>query len=699
MLGCGSRAGAGLHTGPTAMGHRPSAGPLAGRTSIERGICNSVTVRTAQCGQHPARGARAPVRRGCAAPGAAAAAAAPLADAALGERRASGAAAGTSGRGDDGARGGGGRADGGAGAGTSGGAAAGEQPPEQQQQQQQAGSHQHPHAARLARQLGVSAARAGAVLDAQPSLARLSPGAIQARIERLGDVFPGSQAALVSMVLKRPALVEADPRALRQRVQALASALRQPPGRVAAAALRQPSLLGLAGPAAAARLAGAAAALRLPAVRAGAAAVKQPLLLALDPPGLAARLAALGAALGMDDPSDVASMVATRPLLLGASPATLSAKLAALRSALGATRAAARRVARGAPQVLELAAPTAAARAARLRYLLGGQRGLLIALRREPGLLTCGLAPLPGRIEALRRMLGAAAAPAAAGRLAALRPSLLRRPPARLLRTHRALSVWRFEAGFKAALLQAHPSLLRLSPAEAHGRCRWLRALMMRSGHLHATLRRLPPRVLGALLLHLPRLWRRLQYLADSRQEGKLPLSRALRAPDAAFAEAFPDFARWRGWDDKQAARKMTPWRLQLLSDQRRQRQRAAARAAQQLQRQERRGQQQQEGGAAAARQQERRAKQQQQDGGAAAARPAGAPPGCAVAATAAAAAGGEARAAAGPCDVCGVVVGPEGAAEDRVKVGCVTLVKPRRPGQQQGGKPGGEPAAAAAWA
>lgn len=415
----------------------------------------------------------------------------------------------------------------------------------------------HPHAARLARQLGVTADQAAAMLAARPSLARLSPGALQARLEGLGALFPGSQAALLRMAAKQPALLEADVRQLRQRVQALAGALRQPAPRVAAAALRQPSLLDLPAAAAAARLAGAAAALRMPAARAGALAVEQPLLLALDAPQLAARLSGIADAVGLPPgeagAAAAAAMVAARPLLLGASPDTLRSKAASLRAALGVTGALAVRALRAAPQLLELSAANAAARARRLRHALGGQQQLVQALRRERGLLLRAPVALGAKLDSLSQLLACDAAAAAAA--AARRPALLRRSAEALRRSHRALSVWRLDAGYKAALLRAHPGLLRLSAAEVHGRCRWLRAQMLRSGRLHAAMRRLPAGVLGALILHLPRAWRRLEYLVETKQEGAGRLSRALRMPDASFAEAFPEFPQWRGWSERHGSK------------------------------------------------------------------------------------------------------------------------------------------------
>lgn len=54
---------------------------------------------------------------------------------------------------------------------------------------------------------------------------------------------------------------------------------------------------------------------------------------------------------------------------------------------------------------------------------------------------------------------------------------------------------------------------------QVHGRCRWLRTLLMSNGYFHSAMRNLPVGMLGIALLHLPFCWSRLQYLAESKQE------------------------------------------------------------------------------------------------------------------------------------------------------------------------------------
>lgn len=83
-------------------------------------------------------------------------------------------------------------------------------------------------------------------------------------------------------------------------------------------------------------------------------------------------------------------------------------------------------------------------------------------------------------------------------------------------------------------------------------RCRWLRNLMLNDAVFHTALRSMPPPALGVILLHLPVAWRRLQYLAESAQESSVSLMTAVEMSESRFAEAFPDYAKWRCWTDGQ---------------------------------------------------------------------------------------------------------------------------------------------------
>jgi hypothetical protein len=85
---------------------------------------------------------------------------------------------------------------------------------------------------------------------------------------------------------------------------------------------------------------------------------------------------------------------------------------------------------------------------------------------------------------------------------------------------------------------------------------------MLRDALFHATFRRLPPTLLGVLLLHLPVAWRRLQYLAEAAREGSVPLMDAVQLREAAFAARCPEYARWAAWQGRQGQPLAAPWRI-----------------------------------------------------------------------------------------------------------------------------------------
>lgn len=84
-------------------------------------------------------------------------------------------------------------------------------------------------------------------------------------------------------------------------------------------------------------------------------------------------------------------------------------------------------------------------------------------------------------------------------------------------------------------------------------RCRWLRALMLRDALFHDAFRRLPPVLLGVLLLHLPASWQRLEYLAQSGREGSVSVMDAVELEEAAFVAKFPEYPKWKCWNGDQA--------------------------------------------------------------------------------------------------------------------------------------------------
>jgi hypothetical protein len=76
---------------------------------------------------------------------------------------------------------------------------------------------------------------------------------------------------------------------------------------------------------------------------------------------------------------------------------------------------------------------------------------------------------------------------------------------------------------------------------------------MLRDALFHDAFRRLPPVLLGVLLLHLPTSWQRLEYLAQSGREGSVSVMDAVELQEAAFAVKFPEYPKWKCWNGDQA--------------------------------------------------------------------------------------------------------------------------------------------------
>ncbi|KAF8067116.1 CLMP1 [Scenedesmus sp. PABB004] len=414
----------------------------------------------------------------------------------------------------------------------------------------------------------------------RPALTHAEGLAAQQRAS-LAALLHSSREGLATLTAREPRLAAATPEELGAALAGLAGALRTTPRSVAAAARKQPALLFLPPASVPARLHAAAQALCAPVSRCSRAALQQPLLLLSEPAALQARVRAAAAALKVP-PAQACGIVMARPQLLAAAPATLAAKLANLQGVLALTRSQALRLVASAPCLLEYSASGVSDKVGALGELLAATPALLRRLvLEEPCLLTRGPGQLGARLVFIGSLTGVD--PGAAQAMARARPCLLTRSEAQLARSYRALSIWRLPPDYKAALLAEHPLLLRLSPREVHGRCRWLRELMLRDAVFHATFRALPPVLLGVVVLHLPVAWRRLQYLVEAGRESAVPLMEAVQLPEARFAAAFPEYAKWRCWTDgtAQAHSAAAPWRVTAPQLQKRQRrERGAARPA-----------------------------------------------------------------------------------------------------------------------
>ncbi|EFJ41742.1 hypothetical protein VOLCADRAFT_107585 [Volvox carteri f. nagariensis] len=291
-----------------------------------------------------------------------------------------------------------------------------------------------------------------------------------------------------------------------------------------------------------------------------AACTVAPLLLVLPSHRVPTCIASLTAATAMPR-AQAAALVVEWPQLATHAPASLAAKLEGLRELLqgpssgsgtvgtssGGSAASApvlRAALRMAPRLLTFSTAALARHHAELKVLLGPER-LSAALRREPGLLLQRPSTVAAKMALLQQLMDCAQHPAAVAAIVVRQPGVLRRSLAALSRCCRALSVWRLCRRDKLRMCLSRPRLLTLPPEEVHGRCRWLRRLMLSNAYYHSALRRLPPSLVGALVAALPLAWARLLYLAESSQECRMHLMDAVECRQEDFAARFPEFSRW----------------------------------------------------------------------------------------------------------------------------------------------------------
>ncbi|KAG2483824.1 hypothetical protein HYH03_017347 [Edaphochlamys debaryana] len=213
-----------------------------------------------------------------------------------------------------------------------------------------------------------------------------------------------------------------------------------------------------------------------------------------------------------------------------------------------------------APHLLTFSTPALEKHHSALLEMFGAPR-LALALRREPGLLALRPSVAGYKLRLLQSLLGCREQPGLVATLVARNPALLFRTPEALSASCRALSIWSLDPRVKLRLVAARPGLLlRLPAQEVHGRCRWLRRLMLSNAYYHTGLRRLPVACLAGVLSALNVGWPRLQYLAESSQEGACGLMDAVEVAAEAFERRFPEFRKWHEWKLKQMGTD-NPWR------------------------------------------------------------------------------------------------------------------------------------------
>jgi hypothetical protein len=80
------------------------------------------------------------------------------------------------------------------------------------------------------------------------------------------------------------------------------------------------------------------------------------------------------------------------------------------------------------------------------------------------------------------------------------------------------------------------------------------------AGFYHSALRRISGSHIGVIILHLPKSWSRLQYLAESNLESRILIMDAVHLGDRAFESQFPDYKRWLSFKRNEIGGTV-PWR------------------------------------------------------------------------------------------------------------------------------------------
>lgn len=277
------------------------------------------------------------------------------------------------------------------------------------------------------------------------------------------------------------------------------------------------------------------------------AAIREPLLLVMTSNEVAARLQAVSQCFKLVDASlqATAERCALHPWLLTMSSSSLERKLTRLCRALELSRDAGQRLAAAYPPILHQSSESVEAKVKLLLNMTKLPReGLACMMFRQPSVLCRSVDKLQRIFHAVRDVTMMSNGDVV--RVMEKRPSILVRHVSMPSRCYRALSIWRMSQEEKHALITAHPLLLQLSPREVHFRCRWLREFIGSNGFYHSALRRLPPSLLGSIILHLPHHWSRLQYLSETNQEGSMQLTDMLRINGGSTFDAqFPEYRIW----------------------------------------------------------------------------------------------------------------------------------------------------------
>ena len=370
-------------------------------------------------------------------------------------------------------------------------------------------------------QLGLEEEKVAWFARHRPELLDASTIRLRKRLAGLADLLGCTPTKAASMVQKQPALIDVDSSIIRRRLEGLArllllggsvaagnSAADDGRNRAVRVARRMPLLLASAdheGPVLESRLRQLTELLHLgpgcspEAVRLVEA---EPLLLVLEPSRLQERVQELVALLDLPQGVGQAErLCAKHPFLMTVSGRSIAGKVDAMGAALKLSRDVVLGVILSYPQVLTFSEQAITAKVAVLSAVVSLD-SLQIMVCDQPSLLARSSDKILLTLRALQAATGKSMQQAFG--LAERRPSILAKSAAAPSRCYRALSVWKLTPGEKDEMLQKHPLLLSMSPNEVHRRCRWLRGLITSNGYYHSGARRIPPALLGVIIMHLP---------------------------------------------------------------------------------------------------------------------------------------------------------------------------------------------------
>mmetsp|Transcript_13951 Transcript_13951/g.30154 ORF Transcript_13951/g.30154 Transcript_13951/m.30154 type:complete len:600 (+) Transcript_13951:88-1887(+) len=410
----------------------------------------------------------------------------------------------------------------------------------------------------LAAHLGIGPQHATALLSSHAALLQEPIESWKQKLYALAHVLSCTVQQAVSAVSKHPGLLETDLASVQAKLTRLSTELKASHPDVAHAVRRVPTLLDQDPITIKSHVQQLSDVLGVNTEAATKLALKEPLLLMLQIKEVKQKLGGVAEVLHLPRGSvQAAELACAFPGLLGCSRTSIEQKVHAIETALALQHSTAcKLVATASFHVLMYSEERITKQLTALLELFTKQQ-LTTMLFREPSLFMRTYASVMERVTSMQQILGSKSA---ALDLAARRPSLLTKDSESLERSYRALSIWRLKPEEKQKLIDEHPLLLRLSPREVHHRCRWLRELMLSNGFYHSTLRDLPMKLVGVTVLHLPTVWGRLQYLAETNQETRMQLSEVIQCNERTFNAQFPEFRKWWSYKTSEMGSKV-PWR------------------------------------------------------------------------------------------------------------------------------------------